>query len=139
MDGLQGAILGVKLRHLDAWNELRRAHAAQYREQLAGTPALTPPERDDSRHVFHVYAVRVPERDAWRARMTDGGVQTGIHYPIPVHLQPAYRDLGYAPGDFPVAERVAGEVLSLPMFPELTSDQIARVAQLFHAPAVSPA
>lgn len=139
MDGLQGAILGVKLRHLDAWNALRRAHAAQYREQLAGTPALTPPERDDSRHVFHVYAVRVPERDAWRARMTDGGVQTGIHYPIPIHLQPAYRDLGHARGDFPVAEQVASEVLSLPMFPELTSDQISRVTQLFHTPAVSPA
>jgi dTDP-4-amino-4,6-dideoxygalactose transaminase len=139
MDGLQGAILGVKLRHLDRWNELRRAHAAQYRELLAGTPALTPTERVDSQHVFHVYAVRVPDRDAWRARLTEGGVQTGIHYPIPVHLQPAYRDLGYARGDFPVAERIANDVLSLPMFPELTGDQVARVARVFHQPAMSPA
>jgi dTDP-4-amino-4,6-dideoxygalactose transaminase len=139
MDGLQGAVLGVKLRHLDAWNELRRTHAARYRDELAGTQALPPSERDDSRHVFHVYAVRVPDRDAWRARLAEAGVQTGIHYPIPIHLQPAYRDLGYLRGSFPVAERVAAEVLSLPMFPELTSEQIARVAQVFHMPAASQA
>jgi dTDP-4-amino-4,6-dideoxygalactose transaminase len=78
--------------------------------------------------VYHLYVVRLQQRDAWRERLSDAGVQTGVHYPIPVHLQPAYRDLGYAAGAFPVCERAAAEVLSLPMFPELTSDQIAQVA-----------
>jgi dTDP-4-amino-4,6-dideoxygalactose transaminase len=87
-----------------------------------------PRERRDVRHVYHLYVVRLQQRDAWRERLSDAGVQTGVHYPIPVHLQPAYRDLGYTAGAFPVCERAAAEVLSLPMFPELTSDQIAQVA-----------
>ena len=130
MDGVQGAVLGVKLRHLEAWTEARRARAAEYARQLAGTVAATPIERPGVRHVYHVYVVRLAQRDTWRARLADAGVQTGVHYPIPVHLQPAYRDLGYAAGAFPVSERVAAEVLSLPMFPELTNDQIATVASL---------
>ena len=88
-----------------------------YKELLAGTAARTPKARADVRHVYHVYAVRLAQRDAWRARLQEMGIQTGVHYPIPVHLQPAYRNLGYSAGDFPVAEAVAREVLSLPMFP----------------------
>jgi dTDP-4-amino-4,6-dideoxygalactose transaminase len=83
--------------------------------------------------VYHVYVVRLADRDAWRARLTEAGVQTGVHYPIPVHLQPAYRDLGYGAGDFPVAERAATEVLSLPIYPELTPGQIGTIAGLFRA------
>jgi dTDP-4-amino-4,6-dideoxygalactose transaminase len=128
MDGLQGAILGVKLRHLERWTDARRAHAASYARALAGAPLAVPRERPGSRHVYHVYAVRLAQRDAWRAALGEAGVQTGVHYPIPVHLQPAYQDLGYARGDFPVAERLADEVLSLPMFAELTDAQIALVA-----------
>jgi dTDP-4-amino-4,6-dideoxygalactose transaminase len=133
MDGIQGAVLGVKLKHLEAWTEARRRHAATYAGLLADTPAIVPVERPGTRHVYHQYVVRVPDRDVWRARLTEAGVQTGVHYPIPVHLQPAYRDLGYSAGDFPVSERVAHEVLSLPIFPELTSDQIEMIANLFRA------
>ena len=133
MDGIQGAVLGVKLRHLEQWTEARRHHAAAYRELLAGTAASVPVERAGARHVYHVYAVRLPQRDRWRAHLADMQVQTGIHYPIPIHLQPAYRDLGYHAGDFPVAERIAREVLSLPIYPEMADAQIERVAGLFAA------
>ena len=133
MDGVQGAVLGVKLRHLEAWTEARRRNAAEYGRQLAGTPALAPVERAGCRHVYHLYPVRLAQRDAWCAALGEAGVQTGVHYPIPVHLQPAYKDLGYQAGDFPVSEHVAGEVLSLPMFPELTAAQIGTVAGLLKA------
>ena len=92
---------GVKLRHLERWTEARRAHAAEYARQLAGTAVTLPVERAGARHVYHLYVVRLADRDRWRARLSDAGVQTGVHYPIPVHLQPAYRDLGYAAGRFP--------------------------------------
>jgi dTDP-4-amino-4,6-dideoxygalactose transaminase len=128
MDGVQGAILGVKLRHLEAWTEARRRNAAEYGRRLAHTSAKLPRERRDVRHVYHLYVVRLQQRDAWRERLTEAGVQTGVHYPMPVHLQPAYRDLGYAAGDFPVCEAASREVLSLPMFPELKDAQIAEVA-----------
>lgn len=133
MDSLQGAILRVKLKHLERWTEARRAHAERYRWVLAATPARTPCERPEVRHVYHIYAVRLPQRDAWRAALTAAGVQTGIHYPIPVHLQPAYADLGYARGDFRVAERLAGEVLSLPMFPELSASQLDAISGVLRA------
>ena len=128
MDGVQGAILGVKLRHLEAWTEARRRNAADYGRRLAETSVEVPRERRDVRHVYHLYVVRLQQRDAWRERLTEAGVQTGVHYPIPIHLQPAYRDLGYATGDFPICEEASREVLSLPMFPELTDAQIAEVA-----------
>ncbi len=128
MDGVQGAILGVKLRHLDTWTEARRRNAAEYGRRLAETSVALPRERPGVRHVYHLYVVRLQQRDVWRERLTEAGVQTGVHYPIPVHLQPAYRDLGYASGAFPVCEHAAGEVLSLPMFPELTDAQIREVA-----------
>ena len=128
MDGVQGAILGVKLRHLEAWTEARRRNAAEYGRQLAETSVTLPGERRDVRHVYHLYVVRLQQRDVWRDRLNEAGVQTGVHYPIPVHLQPAYRDLGYSAGDFPVCEQASLEVLSLPMFPELTEGQIGEVA-----------
>jgi dTDP-4-amino-4,6-dideoxygalactose transaminase len=133
MDGIQGAVLDVKLRHLERWTEARRVHAASYHRLLADTPASVPAVRPGATHVYHVYAVRVPRREAVRAALTEAGVQTGVHYPIPVHLQPGYRDLGYTRGDFPVAEEVAGEVLSLPIYPELTEQNIEHVAGVVRA------
>ena len=127
MDGIQGAILGVKLKHLESWTEARRKLATTYRELLDGTPARAPKERPDVRHVYHVFAVRLEQRDRWRARLTEMGIQTGVHYPVPLHLQPAYRDLGYGVGDFPVSEAVSREVLSLPFFPEMTDQQVEEV------------
>jgi dTDP-4-amino-4,6-dideoxygalactose transaminase/acetyltransferase-like isoleucine patch superfamily enzyme len=127
MEGFQGAILRVKLRRLEAWTEARRAHAARYDRLLAGANVTTPVATADTRHVYHVYAVRSDRRDELQRDLQATGIQTGIHYPIPVHLQPAYADLGYGPGDFPESERAAGEVLSLPMYPELTADLQARV------------
>jgi dTDP-4-amino-4,6-dideoxygalactose transaminase len=88
----------------------------------------TPIERPDCRHVYHVYAVRLARRDATRTALQEAGIQTGVHYPIPIHLQPAHADLGYARGDFPVSERAASEVLSLPLFPEMTPEQVQQVA-----------
>jgi dTDP-4-amino-4,6-dideoxygalactose transaminase len=133
MDGIQGAILGVKLRHLDTWTEARRLRAAAYERELNGTQARVPKARPGTRHVYHVFAVRLPERDAWRIHLRELGVQTGVHYPIPIHMQPAYRDLGYKPGDFPVAEAIAREVLSLPVYPELTDSQIAKITGIIRA------
>lgn len=128
MDGIQGAILRVKLRHLEAWTEARRARAADYARAFAGTGIATPIERPGCRHVYHVYAVRLSQRDSTRAALQAAGIQTGVHYPIPIHLQPAHADLGYGPGDFLVSEEAASQVLSLPMFPELTSEQVEQVA-----------
>ena len=128
MDGIQGAILRVKLRHLEAWTEARRRHAAQYTRLLAGGPLEPPAVRPDVRHVYHVYAVRTRDRERHQRLLQEQGIQTGIHYPIPVHLQPAHADLGHQAGDFPHAEAAAREVLSLPMFPELTTEQVAAVA-----------
>jgi dTDP-4-amino-4,6-dideoxygalactose transaminase len=129
MEGMQGAILRVKLRHLEKWTEARRSHAARYNEILAGIGVKTPYELPSNRHVYHIYAIRVAQRDAFQAALTAQGINTGIHYPIPVHLQPAYADLGYKAGDFPHTEAASNEVLSLPMFAELTSVQQDRVSK----------
>jgi dTDP-4-amino-4,6-dideoxygalactose transaminase len=128
MDGIQGAILRVKLRHLERWTEARRAHAGLYDRLLAGLPVGLPVARPGARHVYHVYAVRLRDRARAQEELRARGVQTGIHYPIPVHLQPAHADLGHRAGDFPHAERAAAEVLSLPMFAELTEAQLHAVA-----------
>jgi len=128
MEGLQGAILGVKLKHLPRWNEARRANAAAYSRHLAGACVETPAEMPYARHVYHVYAIRARGRDALAADLLAKGVQTGIHYPVPVHLQKAYADPHYRAGDFPHAECVAAEVLSLPMFAEMTEAQIETVS-----------
>ncbi|HVG33501.1 MAG TPA: DegT/DnrJ/EryC1/StrS family aminotransferase, partial [Pyrinomonadaceae bacterium] len=129
LEGLQGAVLNVKLRHLDRWNDLRRAHAARYHELLKDTPLLLPREMDYARHIYHLYVIQTDEREHLQQSLSKAGVQTGIHYPVPVHLQPAYRLLGHKPGDFPEAERQAARVLSLPMFPELTDEQLNFVAE----------
>jgi dTDP-4-amino-4,6-dideoxygalactose transaminase len=129
MDAIQGAILRVKLRHLEAWTEARQRHARHYTSLLKEIRTITTPiELAGRRHVFHVYALRSDVREALRAFLQSEGVQTGLHYPIPVHLQKAHADLGYTPGDFPNAEAAAKQVLSLPMFPELTPSQIETVA-----------
>jgi dTDP-4-amino-4,6-dideoxygalactose transaminase len=128
MDGIQGAILRVKLRHLEVWTEARRARAADYSRAFAGSGIRTPLERPHCRHVYHVYAVRLSHRDSTRAALEAADIQTGVHYPIPIHLQPAHADLGYGSGDFPVSETAASQVLSLPMFPEMTTGQVQQVA-----------
>ena len=128
MEGLQGAMLRVKLRHLERWTEARRAHARDYAQLLADAGVGIPAEADFARHVFHVYAVRTGDRQSLQRTLHANGVATGIHYPIPVHLQPAYSDLGYKAGQFPEAERAADEVLSLPMYPELSRTKLEMVA-----------
>ncbi len=130
LDEIQAAILRVKLRHLDAWNTRRREIAARYGELLAGSGVITPEMPAAGRHVFYAYAIRVPEgrRDALRAHLGERGIGTQIHYPVPIHLQEAARFLGYRQGDLPVTERLASEVLSLPMYAELTDEQVERVA-----------
>ncbi|MCO5062884.1 MAG: DegT/DnrJ/EryC1/StrS family aminotransferase [Rhizobiaceae bacterium] len=130
MDGIQGAILRVKLRHLENWTEARRSRAKLYDAALAGSTRVTPPaQAADRRHVYHVYAVRSAERDRIREELTKANIQSGLHYPIPVHLQKAHEDLGHKAGDFPVSEKAAAEVLSLPLFPEMTDEQVRTVAE----------
>ena len=129
LEGIQGAVLRVKLRHLEAWTEGRRKAAAVYDKLLSGSGVVVPQPQKHQRHVYHVYAIRTKQRQAWADALNAKGVQTGIHYPFPVHLLPAYADLGYKAGDFPHAERAADEVLSLPMFAELTVDQCETVAR----------
>jgi dTDP-4-amino-4,6-dideoxygalactose transaminase len=133
LDTLQAAVLRVKLRHLDEWNTRRRDHADRYRRLLEGI-GVEPPR--PSRHVepvWHLYVVRVEDRDETRSSLDEHGVEAGVHYPIPIHLQPAYADLPYVRGDFPVTERAAAEILSLPMYPELQPRQIAHVADTLAA------
>ena len=130
MDGIQAAVLRVKLRYLENGNRLRRAHAKFYSRQLEGIEEIaTPIEADYARHVYHVYAVRVNDRDEAMRFLDKKGIGCGVHYPVPIHLQEAYRDLGCKHGDFSVAERCADEFLSLPMFPELAPDQLEDVVQ----------
>jgi dTDP-4-amino-4,6-dideoxygalactose transaminase len=128
MDALQGAVLGVKLAHLDSWIDARSTHAAMYRQLLGDLPLQIPTEAPDRDHVWHLYVVLHPERNRIQAELDAYGISTGLHYPIPVHLQQAYAHLGHRSGDFPVAERIADECLSLPMFPELEQNQIEAVA-----------
>jgi dTDP-4-amino-4,6-dideoxygalactose transaminase len=130
MEGFQGAVLGVKLRHLEAWTEARRTVVRQYNELLADCDIETPNEMPWGRHVYHVYTLRAEDRDGLQAALTAEGIQTGIHYPVPVHLQPAYSDLGYGPGAFPHAEAAAKQVLSLPLYPELSAEAVAHVASV---------
>jgi dTDP-4-amino-4,6-dideoxygalactose transaminase len=130
MDGLQALVLCVKLEGLASGNERRRRHARRYAELLDGAPVLALPETASERvHAFHLYVVRVPDRDLVLAELARRGVHCGIHYPVPVHLQPAYRGLCYRDGAMPVAEGHARQVLSLPMFPELAECQIETVAR----------
>lgn len=133
MDGLQGAILRVKLAHLEDWTEARRHHAARYDALLAGSDCVTPAVRADVRHVYHVYEIRLAARDEVLARMSEAGIGCSVHYPTPIHLQPAYGDLGYRAGAFPLAEQAAKEILSLPIYPELSEPQAATVVAALKA------
>jgi dTDP-4-amino-4,6-dideoxygalactose transaminase len=124
LDSLQAAVLLAKLPHLAAWSEQRRRHAAYYTAALADLPEVRPPRVDPANeHIFHQYTVRVERRDALQAHLKARGVATAVYYPVPLHLQPCFRHLGYRAGQLPEAERAAGEVLSLPVYPELTRAQ----------------
>ena len=130
MDAIQGACLQIKLRHLQRGNELRRAHARRYTEGFLGNEdVITPAEADYARHVYHVYAIRVKQRDDLMRCLEEKGIGCGVHYPVPVHLQKAYAPLGYGRGAFPVSEQIADEFVSLPMYPELRDDQIDFVVE----------
>jgi dTDP-4-amino-4,6-dideoxygalactose transaminase len=129
LEGIQGAVLGVKLQHLDRWNRARRAHAAVYEEELAVAGVAIPFEAESCESVYHLFVIRSKRRDALREHLGALGVQTGLHYPIPVHLQDAYAAHGHHEGDFPEAEAWARECLSLPMFAELTFQQMDEVIQ----------
>ncbi len=127
MAGLQGAVLNAKLRHLDQWNEARRRIAGWYGELLDGLPIKTPPPDGDGRQVYHLYVIETERRDQLRAHLQRRGVSTLIHYPVPVHLQPAYSFLGYSAGAFPVTEGLVSRILSLPIYPELSRLQVEYV------------
>jgi dTDP-4-amino-4,6-dideoxygalactose transaminase len=129
MEALQGAILRVKLRHLEKWTEARRTIAAKYNQLLAGSRLEQPTEMPWAKHVYHVYTLRTDDRDTLHDALQREGIQTAIHYPVPVHLQPAYADLGYARLAFQQSEKAAEQVLSLPLYPEMTDDQIQFVSQ----------
>jgi dTDP-4-amino-4,6-dideoxygalactose transaminase len=129
MDGLQGAVLGVKLQHLDGWNARRREHARAYDKLLNGCPSLRlTARREECEPVYHLYTLRSARRDDLRTFLAERGVATGLHYPVPIHLQSAMVDLGYHAGDFPVTEDACTTLLSLPMFAELTTEQVEYVA-----------
>ncbi len=130
LDTLQASILRVKLRHLNRWNRQRQEVAQWYKEELAGTGLVTPLVRSHSTHVYHLYVVSTPQRESIQAGLQAAGIATGIHYPLPLHLQPAFSHLGYKAGDMPCAEAAATQILSLPMFPEVSREQTQRVAEV---------
>lgn len=131
LDTVQAAILNVKLPYLDGWNDARRKHAAYYNSKLSGLAGVVTPQiAEYCQSVFHLYVVQVPNRTKVQQAMQEANVQTGIHYPLPIHLQPAYKDLGHRPGDFPVSEKLAEKILSLPMYAELTEAQQDRVVKV---------
>jgi dTDP-4-amino-4,6-dideoxygalactose transaminase len=126
LDTIQAAVLRLKLANLDQWNAARVRHAAEYSRTLADA-AVLPFKSSYADHVYHLFVIRIGNRDEMRRHLSERGIATGVHYPVPIHLQPAFRDLGYRQGDFPVAERYAGEILSLPMHPGLTLQDISYV------------
>ena len=130
LDEIQAAILRVKLRHLSNWQRARQSHAAEYHRLLSAIPGVMPPLAPEGfEHVYHQYTIRVEKRDALQRYLADRKIESTVYYPYPLHLQPLYSALGHRPGDFPHAERAAQEVLSLPMYPELRNEQIARVVE----------
>ncbi len=128
LDEIQAAILRVKLKRLDQWNELRRKIAKRYDHLLKNSSIVTPTEAEYGMHSYHLYVIRNPKRDELRTFLKKHGIETLVHYPIPIHLQEAYQDLGIGKGSFPIAEQYATEILSLPLYPELESEEIERVA-----------
>jgi dTDP-4-amino-4,6-dideoxygalactose transaminase len=135
MDSFQAAVLRVKLKRLDAWNAARAAHARRYTELLTGTRYGLPTLPADSEPVWHCYVIECENRDRVRAALNDAGIDTAVNYPVPLHLQPVYRPLGYRHGDLPVAERLCERCLSLPIYPELTHEQIDAVVRALRAAA----
>jgi dTDP-4-amino-4,6-dideoxygalactose transaminase len=129
MDALQAAMLRVKLPHVDAWSAARAQHAKQYVSKLGNRIATRPKALPGCTEVHHVFAVEVEDRQSVRTRLADAGIETGVHYPVPVHRQCAYSSLGYRQGDFPAAERIAARTLSLPLFAEMTIQQIEEVCR----------
>ena len=139
MDGIQGAILSVKLKHLPAWNDARRKNAGLYDGLLKRIDGVAIPQKAAyAKHVYHIYAIRMKDRDAAIAALAGKDIHCGIHYPIPLHLQDAYKSLGYGKGAFPVAEKAASEFVSLPMYAELSGDQITQVAKELKAIVSAP-
>ncbi len=128
LDTLQAAVLHAKLKCLDGWNAARREHARRYQELLASADVVTPAPANYGEPVWHLYVIRAQDRDGLRKRLMEQGIRAGIHYPVPIHLQQAYADLGYGPGAFPITEQASREVLSLPMYAELSAEQIEYVA-----------
>jgi dTDP-4-amino-4,6-dideoxygalactose transaminase len=133
LDTMQAAVLRVKLRRLEQWNEARRKAAAKYDQLLAGTGLVTPKLAPYAKHIYHLYVVQTPDRNQLQGALDAADVSHGIHYPVPVHLQPAFADLGCKRGSFPVSEALAPRIISLPMFPELADSQIERVANACRA------
>ncbi len=129
LDTIQAAVLLIKLKYLDKWNKARQKIALMYNKLLTDLPIITPDIPSDSDHVFHLYIIRTPKRDQLSVYLNKKGISTGLHYPIPIHLQAAYQDLGYKKGDFPIAEKLAAEILSLPIYPELNNSQVEYIAK----------
>lgn len=138
LDTLQAAVLGVKLPHLDGWNADRRRVAAEYEQLLTGLPVVAPQSPTAIEPVYHLYVIRVQNRDDLQQYLAQRGIATGLHYPTPIHLQPAYAELNYQPGDFPITEALAHEILSLPMFPELTSEAVHYIVDAISAFVAEP-
>lgn len=128
MQGLQGGFLSAKLKHLDRWNDLRRRAALEYMALLEGAGAILPVEMDYAHHVYHLYVIQADNRDELQRRLADAGIESGLHYPIPLHLQEAYRSLGHGEGDFPVTEAAVKSILSLPIYPGISSEAVAQVS-----------
>jgi dTDP-4-amino-4,6-dideoxygalactose transaminase len=133
LDEVQAAVLRVKLRYLDQWNEVRRKKARAYDTLLSSLPVIRPVEKEHAHHVYHLYVIRTRKRDRLRAFLKERKIDTLIHYPIPIHLQKAYRELGYRRGDLPWTERCSREILSLPFFPEMTEAEMEEVAREMHS------
>ena len=130
LDAIQAAILRVKLKHLDEWTEKRRRNAKLYNQLLKGSKVKTPLEMEYVKHVYHLYVIRADNRDKLNLRLKENDIGATIHYPLPLHLQEAYKNLGYKKGDFPISETCSAELLSLPMFPELTEDEIKKIVEV---------
>jgi dTDP-4-amino-4,6-dideoxygalactose transaminase len=130
LEGLQGGFLNVKLKKLDSWNTRRREVARHYQQLLADARISLPTEMGWGEHVYHLYVIQADDREALRKALNDAGIETGLHYPVPLHLQVAYKDLGYEKGAFPVSEHLSTHLLSLPMHPYMTDAEVERVAAI---------
>ena len=130
MDGIQGAVLRVKLKHIEAWTQARRRCAQKYNDLLSKANLITPIQAAHNRHVYHLYTIRVSNRESLSKILKEENIETLIHYPIPVHLQPAYLDLGYTAGAFPCSEEVAKQIISLPLYPEMKDSTIKAVSDI---------